>query len=413
VQKYLTVDNESEDVEVESSQEDQPVERSPEPEQPTARYGDARKLAQMNLWDRLGKDWDTHHELAQPTPTPPKVEDVAPTEPPKSTPRITRKLIDHYAGEHEGKSLSETDGTLSTSIQGDTPIVGTYYAQDSSEFGTGVKDGRLHKDGEVVNSSDLVRPGGSVEKGSRRIYAKDRSERHNFAFDRDENLLTSDPAVETMRQLDIVKNEARRHHHSSLVGGKEVTSAGTMKVREGKVEEVSDSSGHYKPSIVHTQQGVERLQKLGVMDEARSSVRLSPKGSGGELLMSGTEFGSWKDDIDHARTKWGKTGRESDLHAPERRIRDLHSKKTSTLNELNRMKSSPTSTGGEVEEPSAGVVQTPLLKPSEIKQRVTKTREDERGRMTRAMKNREKREEEKRLRMQRLREKKKLKGLDN
>lgn len=52
--------------------------------------------------------------------------------------------------------------------------------------------------------------------------------------------------------------------HSSLVGGEPVAMAGEIKVERGRVEYISNSSGHYKPSREHMEQCLRRMRELGI-----------------------------------------------------------------------------------------------------------------------------------------------------
>jgi hypothetical protein len=53
-------------------------------------------------------------------------------------------------------------------------------------------------------------------------------------------------------------------HHSSFMGGKPVSGAGELEVRNGEVIGITDRSGHYTPSQAMTRQTVERLRAQGI-----------------------------------------------------------------------------------------------------------------------------------------------------
>jgi hypothetical protein len=55
-----------------------------------------------------------------------------------------------------------------------------------------------------------------------------------------------------------------RFHHSSFLAGGPVAGAGELRVVDGKLELISDQSGHYLPPRELTQQVVDRLRSLGV-----------------------------------------------------------------------------------------------------------------------------------------------------
>jgi hypothetical protein len=53
-------------------------------------------------------------------------------------------------------------------------------------------------------------------------------------------------------------------HHSSFMGGKPVSGAGELEVRNGEVIGITDRSGHYTPTQSMTRQTVERLRQQGI-----------------------------------------------------------------------------------------------------------------------------------------------------
>ncbi|KHD87788.1 MAG: hypothetical protein OM95_12300 [Bdellovibrio sp. ArHS] len=58
--------------------------------------------------------------------------------------------------------------------------------------------------------------------------------------------------------------ERGRFHHSSLSAGEDVLFAGTAAFNAGVLRELSDQSGHYKPSPQQTLIAIKELQKMGV-----------------------------------------------------------------------------------------------------------------------------------------------------
>ena len=53
-------------------------------------------------------------------------------------------------------------------------------------------------------------------------------------------------------------------HHSSFLAGQPVAAAGELQVKNGILEYITNSSGHYWPTREMTQQAVERLRQAGV-----------------------------------------------------------------------------------------------------------------------------------------------------
>lgn len=162
---------------------------------------------------------------------------------------------------------------------------GTRYASSAAEYGTDLQAGRLSKNGQAIDSRDAI----TMNK-------KDRSERHNFAMDATGAFYTSDPLkeMEATRNVDETGDTpeltAQRHNHSSLVGGAEVAAAGTMKVLDGKVEELHNGSGHYWPDLEHTSQAVSRLVKAGAMSEEDATVGLMNPGKKKDTRLSTREL---------------------------------------------------------------------------------------------------------------------------
>lgn len=58
--------------------------------------------------------------------------------------------------------------------------------------------------------------------------------------------------------------EVGKFHHSSILGGEPVAGAGEIGVSNGKVTEISDRSGHYKPDREFTEQVHKELSEQGV-----------------------------------------------------------------------------------------------------------------------------------------------------
>jgi hypothetical protein len=53
-------------------------------------------------------------------------------------------------------------------------------------------------------------------------------------------------------------------HHSSFFSGQEVAAAGELVVKDGKIEIVTDRSGHYLPERSRTQQMLDQLTSQGI-----------------------------------------------------------------------------------------------------------------------------------------------------
>jgi hypothetical protein len=62
-----------------------------------------------------------------------------------------------------------------------------------------------------------------------------------------------------------LEHEYRRFHHSSFFHGGDVAAAGEMMVRDGKIMELTDRSGHYMPGRSQTQQVLDQLESQGII----------------------------------------------------------------------------------------------------------------------------------------------------
>ena len=63
-------------------------------------------------------------------------------------------------------------------------------------------------------------------------------------------------------------------HHSTAVAGGPVAGAGTLKVQNGQITELTDESGHYKPEAEYLIQTVEHLQGQGMSASQISLIDL-------------------------------------------------------------------------------------------------------------------------------------------
>ena len=55
-----------------------------------------------------------------------------------------------------------------------------------------------------------------------------------------------------------------KHHHASLVAGEDVIAAGTMRVSHGRLFEVDNASGHYRPPPASLSVFVSCMRRMGV-----------------------------------------------------------------------------------------------------------------------------------------------------
>jgi hypothetical protein len=203
-------------------------------------------------------------------------------------------------------------------------MTGTHYASSRDEYGASIVDGKLSRGGKAIDTG-----------ASERQWMKDKDGRFNFAMDAGGGLYAADPRAAIEASMDDTSRTGKRSNHSSLVGGAAVSAAGTLKVSDGKVEEIGDGSGHYRPGIAQTHQAASRLIEGGAMDELRSGVSLSPKTAGQkELSVSSVELMAYGPEMAAARQNYAATGDTAALSAPEAEIRRRHAVKSAALDEI-------------------------------------------------------------------------------
>lgn len=84
--------------------------------------------------------------------------------------------------------------------------------------------------------------------------------------------------------------ERGKYHHSSLTRGKDILFAGTVAFSGGRIRQISDNSGHYKPSVEQTLLILKELKKMGVDMSAMSLTGRAAKALGNTYLMSPREL---------------------------------------------------------------------------------------------------------------------------
>lgn len=72
-------------------------------------------------------------------------------------------------------------------------------------------------------------------------------------------------AKEAAKWAEFEEDQRKNFNHSSFNAGKEVISAGMIKVNKGKIVEIDNNSGHYKPTAEHLNGCVQLLRELGMV----------------------------------------------------------------------------------------------------------------------------------------------------
>jgi len=147
-------------------------------------------------------------------------------------------------------------------------------------------------------------------------------DRHIFTMDGEGQFHSADAVRETRTRGAQAAAEGldtqERFHHSSFNAGEAVAGAGEMQVRDGQVELVSDTSGHYFPGSKQMMQTVQQLERNNVSME-KLGVEFNGKGRGENLQASALEL------LGYAN------------HSPETaetQMREMHGKKDNVLGEL-------------------------------------------------------------------------------
>ena len=145
-----------------------------------------------------------------------------------------REMDPQYHGEKEGKSKGLHD--FSNPRKPHLPRKTKYLETESmrKKFAVYVRDGKLYdSQGRTLQTVDDELPGIFVIDKKGQIYYH----------------AETDPG---------------RFHHSTFLAGEDVLSAGQIRVKDGKLLEYQDQSGHYKPKAIHTYQGIYTMLKQGV-----------------------------------------------------------------------------------------------------------------------------------------------------
>jgi hypothetical protein len=139
-------------------------------------------------------------------------------------------------------------------------------------------------DGSALNTIGAERPAAIGAKGDRHIFVMDGQGQIYSADAIQEN---KDRAKKARESGESVQE---RFHHSSFLAGEDVAGAGELQVRDGQVELISDTSGHYRPGSKQMIQAVQQMEKNNVPVE-RLGVEFVGKSQGqGALQASAVEL---------------------------------------------------------------------------------------------------------------------------
>jgi len=128
---------------------------------------------------------------------------------------------------------------------------------DRAEYRITIHDGLVYDDrGQLFDTSHGVSAFGPGHEG-----------RAIFVMDENGNFYAS-----TFQRF-------QHFHHSSLLAGGEVAGAGELVVRNGRIELLTDQSGHYMPGRSRTQQILEQLASQGIEIDPAKVQLIAPEGT--------------------------------------------------------------------------------------------------------------------------------------
>jgi len=236
---------------------------------------------------------------------------------------ITTPLREPYRGEEVGKQGPGAKIPTEFNLPGTGTVAlpSTAYAPDAAHHAAPIRDGRIHFGG-AGQSPDA--PADSSK--NKRAWDKDKDQQFNYAMDPHGGLKLSDPHKEMIDAVGAPDAEGKRSgqriNHSTMLAGGDAAGAGTMKVNQGKVEELTDSSGHYRPLVTQTAQVASTLAQQGALDPARSTVELTGKKKGEkELRLTAQELLAYEGD---PTKKWGRAKDAPALAPAPPRLRPQH-----------------------------------------------------------------------------------------
>ncbi len=168
-----------------------------------------------------------------------------------------------------------------------------YDDHELAAHAVGVKDGFLTRaDGTKMDTSASAATNLTGADAGRNIFALDGHDVHSAnGVERRQALYAADAAKEHGASVEgaLAANAAGAGgmidhiHHSSFNGGQAVEGAGDIAVREGFVQRISNTSGHYEPGVQSNYQAVQALGQMGANLDSTTVENKTPNGFSGEL----------------------------------------------------------------------------------------------------------------------------------
>lgn len=102
-------------------------------------------------------------------------------------------------------------------------------------------------------------------------------------------------------QFYVGSHRVNAFHHSSFLAGEDVASAGEIQAKNGRIVQITNKSGHYKPQVIHLVQALQQLRDVMGQDLTGVKVRVFAT-----LLNGKVDVRDWPDgyDADHFLKKY-------------------------------------------------------------------------------------------------------------
>ena len=211
-------------------------------------------------------------------------------------PLRTKELPSVFDGEQKDASVFRGPAA-NWSSKSDTPgtqfdkVTTRYLGDDEQAKATvQVKDGLLHDGNGAIHTKENSGTGTQHRLGEgKNIYAMtpDGDLRSTAAWESHREI-AEDPGRPDLKTLSMVNHSSLAAVADPATGGRKAgaaAAAGELQVNQGKLEMLTDQSGHYRPDNVMTYQALDHLEGAGV-DMHDVAVKTTPKGSQGYVADS-------------------------------------------------------------------------------------------------------------------------------
>jgi hypothetical protein len=132
-----------------------------------------------------------------------------------------------------------------------------------------------------------------------------------------------DPTTEDIHTFDpnlfTAENGKRVHsHHSGPLAGGKVAGAGMMNMKKGRIEEIDDQSGHYRPEGEYTWQSVNAMAKRGLLDRKATKDEVEQHEAGKGNMSAKVSLAGFKEGDPRQQKGWLE--HEDDIYTGELKL---------------------------------------------------------------------------------------------